>query len=85
LRNQNPKRVVLNYDGALTETITDLVTNATFTTSYVIDIPAEVVIGNSNLFYLGFTGGTGGLAAIQDVLIWTFQQTNVNVDASQSQ
>jgi hypothetical protein len=85
LRNQNPKRVVLNYDGTLTETITDLVTNATFTTSYVIDIPAQVVIGNSNLFYLGFTGGTGGLAAIQDVLTWTFQQTNVNVDASQSQ
>jgi hypothetical protein len=79
LRNANPKRVVLSYDGTLTETITDLTTMATFTTSYTVDIPSKVVVGNSNLFYIGFTGGTGGLAAIQDVLTWTFQQTNVDI------
>jgi hypothetical protein len=86
LRNQNPKRVVLSYDGTLlTETITDLTTNATFTTSYTVNISSKVVIGNSNLFYIGFTGGTGGLAAIQDVLTWTFQQTDANISESQSQ
>ncbi|HXN24632.1 MAG TPA: fibronectin type III domain-containing protein [Candidatus Dormibacteraeota bacterium] len=79
LRNANPKRVVLSYDGTLTETITDLTTMATFTTSYPVDIPSKVVVGNSNLFYIGFTGGTGGLAAVQDVLTWTFQQTDVDI------
>ena len=63
------------YNGTtLSETITDLVTNATFTTSYVVDIPSKVVPGSSNIFYVGFTGGTGGLAAIQEVLTWTLQQ-----------
>jgi hypothetical protein len=75
LKNQNPKRVVLTYNsGVLTETITDLVTQATFTTFYQVDIPSKVVPGAGNLFYVGFTGGTGGLAAIQDVLTWTFEQ-----------
>ncbi len=77
IRNQNPKKVVLSYDGTtLTETITDTVTNATFTTSYVVDIPATVVPGDGNIFYVGFTGGTGGLASIQEVLGWTLQQSN---------
>ena len=77
LTNQNPKQAVLTYgNGVLTETITDLVTRATFTTSYQVDVPSKVVPGPSNLFYIGFTGGTGGLAAIQDILTWTFEQTN---------
>ncbi len=77
IRNQNPKRVDLSYDGTtLAETITDLVTGATFNTSYLVDIPSKVVLGSSNLFYLGFTGGTGGLVSIQDVLTWTFQQAS---------
>ncbi len=76
LRNQNPKQVVLTYDGTtLTETITDLSTMATFTTSYAVDIPSKVLPGDSNLLYVGFTGATGGLTAIQDVLTWTFQQS----------
>jgi hypothetical protein len=75
IRNQDPKRVVLSYDGTtLSETITDLVTGATFSTSYPVDIPSRVLLGSSNLFYVGFTGGTGGLVAIQDVLTWTLQQ-----------
>ncbi len=57
LKNQNPKRVVLSYDGTiLTETITDLTTTATFTTSYTVNISSKVLIGSSNLFYIGFTG-----------------------------
>ena len=81
IRNQNPKKVVLTYDGTtLTETITDLVTGAAFNTSYLVNIPAKVIPNGGNLFYLGFTGGTGGLASIQDVLSWTFQQTDINTD-----
>ena len=77
IRNQNPKKVVLSYNGTtLSETITDLVTNATFTTSYTVDIPSTVGPGSSNIFYVGFTGGTGGLVAIQEVQTWTMQQVH---------
>ncbi len=85
VRNQNPKRVILSYDGtAPTETITDLITSATFTTSCTVDIPSKVVLDSSNLFYLGFSGGMGGLAAIQDLLTWTFQQTDVDIEDTQT-
>ena len=77
LKNQNPKKVVLTYDGTtLTETIMDLSTMATFTTSYVVDIPTKVVPLSGNLLYVGFTGATGGFTAIQDILTWTFQQSS---------
>src|SRR5262249_17336952 len=40
ITNQNTKKVVLSYNGTtLTETITDVATGATFTTSYAVDIP----------------------------------------------
>jgi Legume lectin domain/Bacterial lectin len=60
----------LAYDGAvLHETVTDLTTNAVFTHSYSAAIP-NFTGGNSA--YVGFTGGTGGGTAEQDVLNWTF-------------
>lgn len=66
-------RVALTFNGAtLTETITDTVTGATFTTSYAVNIP--VLVG-SDVGYMGFTGGTGGLSAVQDILSWTVQTT----------
>jgi Bacterial lectin/Chitobiase/beta-hexosaminidase C-terminal domain/Legume lectin domain len=63
--------VHLGYDGAtLTMMITDASNSAeTFTTNWTINIPAKV---GGNTAYVGFTGGTGGLTAIQDVLTWTF-------------
>ena len=65
--------MTLGYDGAtLTEMITDTVSNATFTTSYDINIPGIV---GSDVGYVGFTGGTGGLSAVQDILSWTLQTT----------
>src|SRR5262249_27493964 len=65
--------VTLSYDSiTLTETITDTVTNASFTTSYQVNIPALVA---SAVGYVGFTGGTGGLTAVQDILSWTYQTT----------
>ena len=53
-------------------TLTDTVTLASFTTSTAINIPATV---GSNTAYVGFTGGTGSLDAIQDILTWTYSQT----------
>src|SRR5882724_6720313 len=58
------------YDGTtLIMTITDGVTNATFTTSWTINIPQTV---GSNLAYVGFTGGTGTLTSSQKIETWTF-------------
>jgi len=58
------------YDGAtLTMTITDTVTNATFSTSFTINIPATV---GGNTAYMGFTGGTGTFTASQEILTWTY-------------
>jgi hypothetical protein len=73
LHSGHPFTVTLTYDGTtLTETITDTVTSATFTTTYEVNIPGLV---GSDVGYVGFTGGTGGLTAIQDILSWTIQTT----------
>jgi hypothetical protein len=62
--------VSITYDGtSLGVTITDTVTNASATQNYTIDIVHTV---GASAAYVGFTGGTGGLAAVQDVLTWTF-------------
>ena len=61
------------YDGTiLTMTITDGVTNASFTTSWSVNIPQIV---GANTAYVGFTGGTGGLTASQKIETWTFTPT----------
>jgi hypothetical protein len=63
-------QVHITYDGtALTMAITDTVTNATFTTSWPIDIPTTV--GASTAF-VGFTAGTGGQTSTQEVITWTY-------------
>jgi hypothetical protein len=63
-------QVHMTYDGTtLTMTITDTVTNATFTTSWTIDIPGTV---KGNTAFVGFTGGTGGQTATQQVISWTY-------------
>jgi hypothetical protein len=60
----------ITYDGTtLTLTLTDTVTSASFTTSAAVNIPS--IVGNSSA-YVGFTGGTGGSTAVQNVLTWTF-------------
>jgi hypothetical protein len=62
--------VHMTYNGTtLTMTITDTVTNATFTTSWSINIPATV---GSNTAVVGFTAGTGGKTATQEVITWTY-------------
>jgi Cu/Ag efflux protein CusF len=66
--------VQMNYNGtALSMTITDASNSAdTFTTSWTVNIPGIV---GGNTAYVGFTGGTGGLSATQDILTWTFAPT----------
>lgn len=62
--------VWMTYDGTtLTMQITDTITQATFTTSWPIDIPSTV---GGNTAYVGFTGGTGGGSSTQEVLNWMF-------------
>jgi hypothetical protein len=62
--------VHIKYDGTtLTMTITDATTPAdTFTTSWAVNIPGAV---GGNTAYAGFTGGTGGATATQEILTWT--------------
>jgi hypothetical protein len=63
-------QVHMTYNGAaLTMTITDTVTNATFTTSWTINIPAIV---GGNTAFVGFTAGTGGQTAKQEIIGWTY-------------
>ncbi|MDP9339399.1 MAG: chitobiase/beta-hexosaminidase C-terminal domain-containing protein [Acidobacteriota bacterium] len=59
------------YDGAtLTMTITDTSNTAnTFTRSWTVNIPAAV---GANTAYAGFTAGTGGATAKQEVITWTY-------------
>jgi len=58
------------YDGTnLTMTLTDTVTNATVTEAFPVNISSIV---GSNTAWVGFTGGTGGSSAVQNVLSWTF-------------
>jgi hypothetical protein len=58
------------YDGTnLTMTLTDTVTNGTVTEVFPVNIPSTV---GSSTAYVGFTGGTGGFGATQNVLSWTY-------------
>jgi len=63
--------VHMTYDGStLTMKITDANNpSLTFSTSWAINIPSTV---GGNTAYVGFTGGTGGLTAIQEILNWTY-------------
>src|SRR5262249_21085858 len=63
--------VDITYDGAaLNVTITDTVTRGGASQAYVVDLPRFV---GGNLGYIGFTGGTGGFSATQDVQSLFFQ------------
>jgi beta-glucanase (GH16 family) len=60
----------ISYDGStLSVTITDETTGVSATQSYAIDIPG---IMGGPLGYVGFTAGTGGQTATQDILSWTY-------------
>jgi hypothetical protein len=62
--------VAMSYNGStLGVTITDTSTGGSATQSYTVNIPSLV---GGNTAYLGFTGGTGGHTATQNILGWTF-------------
>jgi len=71
LHSGDPLNVHITYDGTtLGLTITDANVPAdTFTTSWPVNIPSTV---GANTAVAGFTGGTGGSTATQEVLAWTF-------------
>ncbi len=70
LHSGNPLAVTIAYNGAtLTMTITDTKTHASFSKTWTIDIPSIV---GGNAAYVGFTGATGGLTALQDIASWTY-------------
>ena len=67
---------LLTYDGTtLTVVITDEVTNASATQSYTVNIPSTV---GGTTAYVGFTGGSGGTTAIQEIVNWNYAVAAVN-------
>ncbi len=70
----------LAYNGTtLTLTLTDTVTNDTFSQAFTVNIPSTV---GANTAYVGFTGGTGGGTAIQNIKTWTFTSGTTQVTAA---
>src|SRR5258708_5702203 len=62
--------VGMTYDGTtLSMTITDTVTATVFTQAWPINIAGTI---GSSTAYFGFTGGTGGLTSIQEIISWTY-------------
>ena len=76
LHSGDPFNALLVYNGTtLTVLITDKVTNASATQSYTVNIPA--IVGGTTA-YVGFTAGTGGSTAIQEILDWNYAAAAVN-------
>ncbi|WP_168221723.1 fibronectin type III domain-containing protein [Aquisphaera giovannonii] len=70
LHSGDVMQVEMTYDGTtLTVVIRDTQTGKSATQAYTINIPSAV--GGSTA-YAGFTAGTGGLSAKQDIITWSF-------------
>lgn len=70
LHSGHVMKAQLIYDSqVLHVTVTDMSTQATFTKAFPIAILSAI---NSQTAYVGFTGATGGLGAIQRILSWTY-------------
>jgi hypothetical protein len=66
LHSGHVMNVQISYDGTnLTMTITDPTANATFTHAWPVNISSVV---GANTAFVGFTAGTGGLTAVQDII-----------------
>ena len=71
LRSMHVFNVDMSYDGAeLAVTITDTMTMAIDGRTYTVDLPRFI---GGNFAYLGFSGGTGGFWATQDIRMLFFQ------------
>ncbi|HVT83413.1 MAG TPA: fibronectin type III domain-containing protein, partial [Phycisphaerae bacterium] len=72
LRSYDVTRATIAYDGTtLTVTLKDLITNATVTQNYTIDIPATI---GGNQAWVGFTAASGHFGAYQAIWNWTYTQ-----------
>ena len=70
LHSTDPIKAHITYDGVnLTMTLTDTVSLANWSHSWVVNIPATV--GGATA-YVGFTGSTGGGTATQTISSWTY-------------
>jgi hypothetical protein len=71
LGSTDPMSVTITYDGGttLTETVLDTVTQAMFSHTYTMPMTLAQIVGPAG--YVGFTGGTGGETATQDIQSWT--------------
>jgi hypothetical protein len=70
LHNGNAFHADLTYaSGVLKVKLTDKTTGASTTQSFNVDIPTAV---GSTSALVGFTGSTGGLTSIQNILNWTY-------------
>jgi Legume lectin domain/Chitobiase/beta-hexosaminidase C-terminal domain len=80
LHSGDPFHAHFTYDGTtLSMTLTDTTTNASFSTSWTVNIPSIV---GGNVAYVGFTGGTGGQTATQEILTWTLVSTGGQTTAA---
>ncbi len=71
----------LSYNGTiLTETVTDTVTKAVFSTQYTVNIPS--ITGPTA--YVGFTGAIGGTSDTQSIVNWTFSPSSVMAPSAPS-
>jgi hypothetical protein len=73
--------ITLTYDGTtLTETIHDpdpgKTNGGNFTTTYTLDIAGRL---SADTAFVGFTGGTGGLFSLQDILNWPYAEQEGNL------
>ena len=79
LHNGHPLSVTLAYNGTtLALTVTDSVTNASFSHSWTINIPATV---GGNTAYVGFTASTGYSFANQYIQSWTYSASQTQTAA----
>jgi len=76
LASGDPIEVVLSYNGSsLGENLVDLMSGASYSTNYTVNIPAAV--GGSNLALVGFTGADGGSTSAQTILDFSFTPVNL--------
>jgi len=75
-------KVVMGSNGTtLNVTITDTSTNASASQAYTVNIPQVIGSGTG---YVGFTGGTGGATAVQNILTWAYSPTASTLPAAPS-
>jgi hypothetical protein len=75
LHSTDPIHAHMVYDGStITMTLTDTVTNATWS-NYFYGVNLPQLVGGTTA-YVGFTGGTGGLTASEDIEGWTYLPSN---------